>query len=84
MKNAARLFAMNFVQFCIIAANMRSVAQGLYLATFVTDVAICVISFTLTKRIVEAQSNVDRFAFAIGGALGAQVAIFATRALYGA
>ncbi len=84
MKTAVRLFAMNFVQFFVIVANTRAYTQGNYLWTAITDLIFCALAFTLTKGIAESKTWTDRVGYALGGTLGAQFAILATKAVYGA
>lgn len=83
MKTTLRLFALNMLQYFIIAANMRAIAMAWYPLAFVTDMLCGVVAFTLTKRIVEARTWRDRLAFAAGGAIGAQFAIFLTKLAFG-
>lgn len=84
MRNAVRLFLLNFVQYCVIAANTRTVAQGHYLASFATDLLCAGIGFTITKKIVDAKTWTDRAGYALGGACGAQLAIYLTKVIFGA
>lgn len=44
--------------------------------TFATDLIIAVIGFTTVKQIVEAKTRLEQAAYAIGGALGAQAALW--------
>ncbi len=83
MRSGAQLFVLNFVQFFIIVANTRAYTQGHYFWTAVTDMALCIIGFTVTKRIAESKSWQDRIGFALGGTLGAQAAIYITKLIYG-
>lgn len=76
MSLALKLFALMFLQFFVLTVNTISIAHGNYLGTFVTDIVICLLNFTILKEMVESKQFKDRIGYALGGALGAQFAIF--------
>jgi lipopolysaccharide export LptBFGC system permease protein LptF len=84
MRQPLKLFALNLIQFFVIVANTRAYTQGNYFWTAVTDLAFCFLAFTLTKSIAESKTWKDRVGYALGGTLGALLAIAATKVLYGA
>lgn len=64
-----------FVQFFVITVNTISIAHGVYFWTFLTDLVMCFIGFTILKNMVESEKWVDRIGYALGGATGAQFGI---------
>ena len=78
-----RLFVLLFIQSGVITVNMRAIAQGRYAESFVSDLILYLMGFTIVKQIVEANTKTAQFCYALGGATGAQVAIWATKILFG-
>jgi hypothetical protein len=76
LHRAAFLFILEFFGFLIVTFNMRAVAEINYVLTFVTDILIAVIGFTSIKQIIDAKTRLEQGAYALGGALGAQVALW--------
>jgi len=73
-----RLAMLNFMSYFIITINFRAVAEANYLWTFITDIILACLGFTVLKHIQEANSKFEMICYAIGGAIGAQIAIFTT------
>ena len=84
MKSTVKLFVLNFVSFFIIVANTRAYTQGNYIYTAVTDLIFCALNFTIVKSVAESKTIADRVGYALGGTIGALVAIYVTKILYGA
>ena len=76
LSRAAFLFVLEFFAFLIVTLNMRAVADINYPLTFITDILVAVIGFTSIKQVVNATTRVEQFAYALGGALGAQTALW--------
>jgi hypothetical protein len=76
MNSALKLFVLMFIQFLVLTLNTASIAKHYYLGTFLTDLVICLLGFTILKQIAEADTMHDRIAYALGGAIGAQAGIF--------
>jgi hypothetical protein len=83
MKNALKLFALNCMQFFVIVANTRAYTQGNYAWTAITDMVFCTLAFTITKNVAESKTKWDRLGYIVGGTVGAQLAIYVTKKLYG-
>ena len=76
ISRAALLFCLQFFGYLLVTLNIRAVADANYILTFVTDILIAVIGFTSIKQVVNATTRVEQFAYALGGALGAQTALW--------
>ena len=76
LHRAAFLFVLEFVGFFIVTFNMRAVADLNYALTFATDILIAVIGFTSIKQIIDAKTRLEQGAYALGGALGGQAALW--------
>lgn len=78
-RTAGVLAILNFISFLLVTVNFRAVAQGRYLLTFVTDITLCLLGFTIFKRLQAAEKNrAQALAYAIAGAVAAQLGIFLT------
>lgn len=73
--NALQLFALMFIQFAVITLNTVGIAHRNMPLVFVTDLTLTLLGFTLLKKCVEAETNLERISYALGGALGAQAAL---------
>lgn len=71
-----KLFCLMFIQYGLLTVNTTAISHGNYLWTFLSDMALSLLGFTILKEVVESKAPVDRFAYALGGSLGAQLAIF--------
>lgn len=76
LHRAVFLFILEFFAFMIITLNMRAVSEGHYVLTFITDILVAFIGFTSIKQIVEASTRLEQISYALGGALGAQLALW--------
>lgn len=70
------LFVLQFLAYFIVTLNMRAVAEVNYVLTFITDLLIAIIGFTTIKEIINANTRREKIAYVIGGALGAQLALW--------
>ncbi|HEX6164130.1 MAG TPA: hypothetical protein VFZ31_12240 [Vicinamibacterales bacterium] len=77
-RQSLRLAALVFVQYALLALDMRFIASANYLGIAVVNVAIATTTWYVTKDIVMARSVTDRVCFAVGGTAGALLAVFAT------
>lgn len=73
---AALLFILQFFAYLIVTLNMRAVADGNYLLTFITDVLVAFIGFTSIKKIVDAHTRLEQVLYIAGAGLGAQLALW--------
>lgn len=73
--NAAVLFGLTFIQWGILTLNTTAIAKKNHLILFVTDLILAVLGFTILKEIVVSHSFLDLASYALGGALGAQLAL---------
>jgi hypothetical protein len=76
--HALKLAALVFVQYALLAADIRFVASANFVGIALANVCIAINTWYLTKGIVEATSKIDRVCFVIGGTAGALVAVLAT------
>jgi hypothetical protein len=77
-KVAFHLFCLMFVQYAILTIGTRAIAQGSYFWLAVTDMAVSWLGFTILKKVEQADTLQQKFAYMIGGVIGAQVALFLT------
>jgi hypothetical protein len=76
--HALRLAVLVFIQYALLAADIRFVASANYAGVAVANVCIAINTWYLTRGIVEAKSTFDRVCFVVGGTAGALVAVVAT------
>jgi hypothetical protein len=79
MTRAALLLVLMWLNFALLTANFRAIAQARYVAAILTDVAIAICGWTLFRLIAESQHGVERVAYVIGAALGSATGIYLTR-----
>ena len=77
-RQSLRLAGLVFVQYALVASDIRFVASANYLGIAIVNVCIAVNTWYLTRGIIEARSQVDRWCFVIGGTSGALVAVLLT------
>src|SRR5881392_236250 len=80
VRTAALLGAMQFVNYLVIAVNMRAVAHMQYGWIAASDAAICLLNFTIIKRVAAAESRRERVLYIVGGTLGALAGVWLSRA----
>ena len=73
-----RLAALVFVQYGLLASDIRFVANANYLGVAVVNICIAINTWYLTRGIIEARSAVERLCFVAGGTAGALVAVALT------
>lgn len=78
MRIGLHLFGMMFIQYAVITVNTVAIANGNYLGLFITDLAITLLGFTILKKVEAASGPFQMACYALGGALGAQVALLAS------
>lgn len=79
MRSAALLFTLMWVNFALLTANFRAIAQARYVAAVLTDVAIAICGWTVFRLIAESTAPLDRFGYVAGAALGSASGIWLTR-----
>jgi hypothetical protein len=77
-RQSVRLAALVFVQYALVASDIRFVANANYLGVALANVCIAVNTWYLTKGIINARSALDRVCFVAGGTAGALVAVMLT------
>lgn len=82
MKTPLHLFCMMFVQYGVLTVNMRAISSGNYLGLFLTDLVVAILGFTILKKVEQASTKTDMMAYALGGAIGAQAALFISLRLF--
>lgn len=82
-KDAALSFGLFFglqgTNFLLIVVNMRAAAHLQYTMAALTDFLICLLSWTLLKKITEAQGWSAKLGYAFGGTCGSLLAMWLTR-----
>lgn len=73
-----RLAALVFIQYALLASDIRFVASANYAGVAVANVLIAINTWYLTRGIIEARTRTDRVCFVIGGTTGALLAVFVT------
>jgi hypothetical protein len=77
-RQSVKLAALVFVQYGLLASDIRFVANANYLGVALANVCIAINTWYLTRGIIEARSAVDRVCFVAGGTAGALVAVLLT------
>ena len=72
----AALQALNFV---LITVNYRAVAHQQYAWAIVTDGVICLLGWSLLKRVMDAQGWPARSGYIVGGMVGSAAGMYLTR-----
>jgi hypothetical protein len=67
-----------FVQYALLAADIRFVSSANYAGIAVVNVCIAINTWYLTRGIIEARTRIDRLCFVVGGTAGALIAVLAT------
>ena len=78
LRHSLRLATLVFIQYGLLAADIRFVASANYAGIAVVNVGIAINTWYLTRGIIEARTRFDRLCFVAGGTAGALVAVFAT------
>lgn len=67
-----------FVQYALVALDIRFVATKHYVGILIANVCIALNTWYLTRHIVQARTPTDRVAFVVGGSAGALLATWAS------
>jgi hypothetical protein len=67
-----------FVQYALVASDIRFVAAANYAGIAIVNVCIAINTWYLTRGIIEARSRTERLCFVFGGTAGALAAVLAT------
>ena len=78
LRQSLGLAMLVFVQYGLVAADIRFVSSGNYLGIAVVNVCIAINTWYLTRGIIQAKSKVDRLCYVVGGTTGALIAVLAT------
>lgn len=73
------LAGLQFLNFLILTVNYRAVAHGLYTWTALTDMLICLINWTLIKKVANEDSMWARVGYLFGGTTAGIVGIWITQ-----
>lgn len=79
MKQALILGLLMTINYLVIAVNMRAVAHIQYEWIAATDALLCIINFSVIKRVAEAKTLIDRICYAVGGTVGALLGVWLSR-----
>lgn len=77
-RQSLRLAALVFMQYGLLALDVRFVASANYVGIAMANVAIATTTWYVTRGVIAAQSLADRVCFAAGGAGGAVLAVYMT------
>jgi hypothetical protein len=78
LRHSLRLATLVFIQYALLASDIRFVSSANYAGIAVVNVCIAVNTWYLTRGIIEARTGFDRFCFVAGGTAGALIAVLAT------
>lgn len=80
MSNALLLGGAMLINYLVVSVNMRAVSYERYTWIAATDFVICVLNFSIIKRVSAAESLADRICYALGGTAGALLGVWLSRA----
>lgn len=75
----ARLFALQFVNYGLIAMSIRYLAAGSYVGLGITDGLVAFWGFALVKHVVAAETKLERAGYVAGGIAGSLLGLWLTR-----
>jgi hypothetical protein len=78
LQRSLRLATLVFIQYSLLAADIRFVSSANYLGIAVVNVCIAINTWYLTRGIIEAKTRLDRLCFVAGGTAGALIAVLVT------
>jgi hypothetical protein len=78
LRRSLRLATLVFIQYSLLAADIRFVSSANYLGIAVVNVCIAINTWYLTRGIIEAKTRLDRLCFVVGGTAGALIAVLVT------
>ena len=76
--HSLRLATLVFIQYALLAADIRFVSSANYYGIAAVNVCIAINTWYLTRGIIEARTRIDRLCFVVGGTAGALIAVLAT------
>ena len=77
-RHSLKLAALVFVQYGLLASDIRFVASANYLGVALANICIAINTWYLTRGIIEARRAIDRVCFVVGGTAGALLAVLLT------
>ena len=77
-RQSLALAVLVFVQYALVASDIRFVASANYLGIGVVNVCLALNTWYLTRGIIDARTRADRWGFVVGGTSGALVAVLLT------
>ena len=77
-RQSLALAGLVFVQYALVASDIRFVASANYLGIGVVNVCLALNTWYLTRGIIDARTRADRWCFVAGGTSGALVAVLLT------
>lgn len=73
---------LNWFSYCLITINLRVNAQGRYIPTFFSAIALGVFGFFLFRKMIEARTWREAVGFGIGGGFGDVTGIWLTKTFF--
>ena len=80
---ALQIGLLNYISYFMLTVDIRAVALAQVAVSFATNLVIALLAYTMVKKIGEAKTWAERWAFAVGGALGTVSAILLTKVWFG-
>ena len=77
-RQSLALAVLVFVQYALVASDIRFVSNANYLGIGVVNVCLALNTWYLTRGIIDARTRADRWCFVVGGTSGALVAVLLT------
>jgi hypothetical protein len=77
-RQSLRLAALVFLQYGLLASDIRFVTNANYLGIALVNICIAINTWYLTRGIIDARSVTERLCFIAGGTAGALVAVLLT------
>lgn len=72
-------FALQFILYIILVANIRAISGTHYLKAALTEAAYLILQWTVIKRVVEAKTLSERIGYILGGVSGGAFAMWLTK-----
>lgn len=83
VKEFAAVFAVQFVQYCLVSVAYRAMAQARYAPTFLIDLVYGFGAFYVIQKVAKAESKAAVAGYVLGGAFGSCAAIWITQKAWG-
>lgn len=83
IKEFVSMFAVQFVQYCLVSISYRAMAQGRVVPTFFIDLIYGFGAFYIIRKVAKAESKSAVAGYVLGGACGSVMAIWLTQKAWG-